>query len=219
MSRKIFHKIRELPLEVLHSITHGLGILFGIIWVPVLIYIATKTNSVAGFWGTFIYGFCFLMVFIFSTLYHGSNDARNKERLKILDHISIYFLISGTYTPLIIIFVNNSFGYLLMIILWSLTLTGIIFKVFYTGKFEIFSTLIYLVMGWMLFAGGNKFFIHMPPSIISLIIVGGVLYTVGAVFFLWQRYKYHHAVWHLFVLAAAICHYAAIFLAVQSVAA
>lgn len=212
-------KSGHFPLEKLNSLSHGIGILFGIVCIPLLIAVASRTGNPVCIAGSAIYGFCFLMLFTFSTLYHAYQEPKLKERLKILDHISIYFLIAGTYTPLIIIFVNNNFGYLLLVVLWSLTLVGAFFKLFYTGRFEIVSTIIYLLMGWILFAGGNSFFEKMPAFIISLIVIGGALYTVGVVFFLWQRYKYHHAVWHLFVLAAAICHYAAIFMAIEFIPA
>lgn len=204
----------ELRLELINSLSHAAGILFGIISMPVLIAAATKSHHIAGITGAAIYGFCFLMLFTFSTLYHGFQQPVIKKRLKILDHISIYFLIAGTYTPLILIFVYNTFGISLLVILWSLTLVGIFFKIFFTGRFEIVSTIIYMLMGWILFAGGKSFFSGMPPPVITLIAVGGVLYSLGVIFYLWKKYTYHHVIWHLFVLAAAICHYTAVYISV-----
>ncbi|MEO5888751.1 MAG: hemolysin III family protein [Ferruginibacter sp.] len=209
-------KAPELRLEILNSILHGIGILFALIGMPILVANATKNNNLAGITGSGIYGCCFLMLFTFSTLYHGFQQPKIKSVLKILDHISIYFLIAGTYTPIILIFVNNSFGITLLVILWSLTAVGTFFKIFFTGRFEIASVIIYVLMGWILFAGGTTFFAAMPASVIILITVGGGLYSVGVIFYLWQRYIYHHAIWHLFVLAAAICHYAAVFISVAS---
>lgn len=208
------NKYREQRLEVLNSLLHAVGILFGIISIPILIVNASKDNNIAGIAGSAIYGFCFLMLFTASTLYHGFQQPKIKEILKILDHISIYFLIAGTYTPVILIFVNNLFGITLLIILWSLTALGIIFKIFFTGRFEIVSTIIYVLMGWILFAGGKTFFNAMPVSVIALIAIGGVLYSIGVVFYLWHKYTYHHAIWHLFVLAAAICHFVAVLISV-----
>lgn len=203
-----------ITLEVIHSLLHALGILFGIIGMPVLILNAIKNNKIPGIAGACVYGFCFLMLFTFSTLYHGIQQPKTKALFKILDHISIYFLIAGTYTPLVLIFVNNFFGITLLVILWSLTLLGLIFKIFFTGRFEIASTIIYILMGWILFAGGKRFFEAMPPLVIALIIAGGALYSLGVVFYLWQTHTYNHAIWHLLVLAAAICHYLAILIAV-----
>jgi hemolysin III len=207
-------KSNHLQLEIINSLSHGLGILFGIISMPVLIAMATKNNNMAGITGAGIYGFCFLLLFTASTLYHGFQQPAIKEKLKILDHISIYFLIAGTYTPLILIFVYNSFGISLLIILWSLTLLGIFFKLFFTGRYELVSTIIYILMGWILFAGGKTFFAGMPTLVITLITLGGILYSIGVIFYLWQKFTYHHLVWHLFVLAAAICHYVAVFISV-----
>lgn len=204
----------KLRLEIVNSLLHGFGILFGIVSIPLLISYAAKVNNLASIAGTGIYGFCFLMLFTFSTLYHGFQQPRVKAFLKIMDHISIYFLIAGTYTPIILIFVNNPFGITLLIILWSLTAMGIFFKVFFTGRFEIVSTIIYVLMGWILFAGGKTFFEAMPAPVIALITIGGGLYTIGVIFYLWEKYPYNHAIWHLFVLAAAICHYAAVLISV-----
>jgi hemolysin III len=203
-----------LSIERINSLSHGFGMLFGIICMPVLIAVAVKKNHIASITGAAIYGCCFLMLFTFSTLYHGFKQPAIKGKLKILDHISIYFLIAGTYTPFILIFVNNTFGKSLLVILWGLTAIGIIFKLYFTGRFEIMSTIIYILMGWILFAGGKTFFAQMPESVILLLTMGGILYSLGVIFYLWKKYTYHHVIWHLFVLAAAICHFAAVFISV-----
>ena len=164
--------------------------------------------------GTAIYGFSFLMVFTFSSLFHWNRNEKIRKLFLILDHISIYFLIAGTYTPFILIFINNDFGMTLLCILWSLTLLGIFFKIFYTGRFEVLSTIIYLIMGWMLLTGANEFFANMPAPVITLIIIGAVLYSIGVLFYIKRLVTYHHAVWHLFVLFAAICHFSAVLISV-----
>ena len=204
----------ELRLEMANSIIHGIGILFGIACIPLLTALATKTNNIPGIVGASIYGFCFLMLFSFSTLYHGFQQPQVKRVLEIFDHISIYFLIAGTYTPFLLIYLNNAFGITLLSVLWGLTLLGIFFKVFFTGRFEIISIIIYLAMGWILVAGGRRFFVALPTDVLIFIVIGGALYSAGIIFYLWQRYSWHHAVWHFFVLAAAVCHYVAVLLAV-----
>jgi len=204
----------RLKQELVNSIMHGFGILFGIISIPILITFSAKGENINGIIGSSIYGFCFLMVFTFSTLYHGFQHEKVKRALKILDHISIYYLIAGTYTPLILIYNNNSFGITLLCVLWSLTILGTVFKVFYCGRFEIVSTAIYLLMGWSMLAGGTSFFERMPHAVFQMVIAGGIIYSLGVIFYLWDRYFYSHALWHLFVLAAAICHYVAILLSV-----
>ncbi|MBC7423283.1 MAG: hemolysin III family protein [Ferruginibacter sp.] len=207
---KTISKETLLHQEIVNSISHGAGLLFGIISIPYLIAIATKNVSTAGVIAACMYGFGFLMVFTFSTLYHSFKQPRKKYIFIIFGHISIYFLIAGTYTPFIIIYVNTIFGMSLLVALWTLTLMGIFFKVFYTGCFENLSTAIYLLMGMLLLAGGKTFFAAMPVNIVELIIAGGVLYATGVLFYVWKKYTYHHGVWHLFVLAAAICHYVAV---------
>jgi hemolysin III len=203
-----------LKQEVVHSIIHAFGILFGIISIPVLTVLAAKDSNVPAIVGASIYGFSFLMVFSFSTTYHGFQQPQVKRVLEIFDHISIYFLIAGTYTPFLLIYLRNSFGITLLTILWSLTVLGIFFKIFFTGRFEIVSVIIYLLMGWILIAGGKRFFTAIPGDVLTFIIIGGALYSIGIIFYLWKGFAWHHAVWHFFVLAAAICHYVAVLLAV-----
>ena len=185
-----------------------------IVSIPILIAFAIKSNNTPGVIGAAIYGFCFLQLFTFSTLYHGFQHAQAKHIFHILDHISIYFLISGTYTPFLLIYMNNAFGITLLSALWGLTALGIVFKVFFTGKWNIISTLVYIAMGCIMIVGGRTFFESIPRSILTMILIGGVLYLLGVIFYLWKKYPYNHAVWHFFVLAAAVCHYVAILLAV-----
>lgn len=200
--------------ELVNSIIHGFGIIFGIVSIPILIAFAIKSNNTPGVIGAAIYGFCFLQLFTFSTLYHGFQHSQVKRVLEILDHISIYFLIAGTYTPFLLIYMNNTFGITLLIVLWSLTAFGIVFKIFFTGKWNIISTIIYVAMGCILLVGGSTFFVEIPQDVMTMILVGGGLYLLGVIFYLWEKYPYNHAVWHFFVLAAAVCHYIAILLAV-----
>jgi hemolysin III len=204
----------DLREERLNSATHMPGIAFGLVCIPILILNACENCGGSVIAGMAVYGFSFLMVFTFSSLFHWHTNAKVRKLFLILDHISIYFLIAGTYTPLILIFINNSFGTTLLYVLWGLTLVGVFFKIFYAGRFEIVSTIIYLIMGWMLLTSAKAFFANMPSSIIVLIITGAALYTVGVLFYLRRFFVYNHAVWHLFVLSAAICHFSAILMSV-----
>ncbi|MDR2580430.1 MAG: hemolysin III family protein [Fibromonadaceae bacterium] len=206
--------LKELRREMANALTHGIGILFGIASIPVLSAIGADTGNVPGIVGATIYAFCFLMLFSCSTLYHSTRDEYAKRILRTLDHISIYFLIAGTYTPFLLIYMLDAFGITLLSIQWSLVLFGIIFKAFFTGRLKIISTLIYIAMGWLLLVGGNKFFVVLPTPVLVLLIVGGGLYTLGSIFYLNKKIYHHHAIWHLFVLSAAICHYVAVLLAV-----
>ena len=205
---------RELRREMANAITHGMGILFGVASIPVLSAVGADTGNIPGIVGATIYAFCFLMLFTSSTLYHSTQNIDAKRILRKYDHISIYFLIAGTYTPFLLMYMLDAFGITLLSIQWSLVLLGIIFKIFFTGRFKIVSTLIYIIMGWLLLVGGKNFFVVLPTPVLVMVMVGGGLYTLGSFFYLNRKIYHHHAIWHLFVLSAAICHYVAVLLAV-----
>ncbi|MCK7555580.1 hemolysin III family protein [Chitinophaga sedimenti] len=199
--------------ESVNGLIHGLGILFGLSGLPVLTGIATAHHNTPGIIGAGIYGFCFLMLFTCSTVFHLLRDPVVKRTFEILDHISIYFLIAGTYTPFLLVYFNNAFGITLLSILWGLALVGTVVKSWFTGRFNILSTIVYLIMGWIMVVGGRRFIESVPLSVMIMIAVGGLLYSIGVYYYLRDRRKYAHAVWHSFVLAGAMCHYVAVLLA------
>jgi hemolysin III len=198
--------------EIVNGIIHGIGILFGVSCLPILVVTGASQGNTAGIIGASIYSFCFLFLFSSSTIFHIAREPAIRNLFKILDHISIFFLIAGTYTPFLLVFLPNSFGISLLSVLWGLTFIGIYFKIHFTGRYEIVSTIIYILMGWIMVAGGRRFFDAMPADVLIFICIGGGLFTIGVVFYLWDKYLYTHAVWHVFVLAAAICHYVAVLL-------
>ena len=206
--------LRELRREMANALTHGIGILFCIATIPVLSAIGATTGNIPGIVGATIYAFSFLMLFTFSTLYHSTQHRYAKRILRTCDHISIYFLIAGTYTPFLLVYMLNPFGITLLAIQWSLVLLGIVFKIFFTGRLAVLSTIIYIAMGWLLLVGGRRFFVVFPTPVLVLVMVGGALYTLGCIFYLNKKIRHNHAIWHLFVLGAAICHYVAVLLAV-----
>lgn len=199
--------------EIVNGLTAGIGLLFGISGLPVLFGQAIVHQNIPGLVGAGIYSFCFLMLFTSSTVYHFVQEPVLKNLFKILDHISIYFLIAGTYTPFLLVYMNNTFGITLLCVLWGLTLIGIIFKARYTGRFDLISTLVYVFMGWIMVVGGKRFFEDLPLGVLVLIGVGGGLYSIGVFFYLWDKRTYTHAVWHVFVFAGAVSHYVAVLLA------
>ena len=200
--------------EMANTVIHGFGIVFGVICIPILITQAIKNGSFEGMVGAAVYGFSFIMLFTFSTLYHGLQQERIKRLMNIFDHISVYFLIAGTFTPLLLIYMNNGLGKTLLIVVWGLTICGTIYQSFFSCRWEIISTLIYLAMGWIVLLVGRSLFASMPIPVVALTLTGAGLYTLGVSFYIWEKHVYSHAVWHSFVLAAAICHYAAILIAV-----
>lgn len=196
--------------EVVNGLIHGGGILFGLAGLPVLTSIANVHHNTHAIIGGGVYGFCFLLAFSVSTIYHLVSEPKVKRIFKIFDHIGIYYFIAGTYTPFLLVYMHNSIGMTLLAIVWGLTALGTVFKVKYTGRFEIVSTLIYLAMGWIMLVGGRQFFDEVPHDVLVFIGAGAVLYSVGVFFYLWDKYRYTHAVWHVFVLMAALCHYVAV---------
>lgn len=199
--------------EIVNGLTAAIGVVFGISGLPVLIGLATAHGNVQGIIGSGIYAFCFLLLFTCSTVFHFAQEPAIKWLFKILDHISIYFLIAGTYTPFLLVYMNNDFGITILSVLWGLTILGIFFKIRFTGKFEIVSTAIYVLMGLIMLFGGRRFFDHLPLPVLIFVCAGGVFYLVGVYFYTWDKYHYTHAVWHLFVFAGAISHYVAVLLA------
>jgi len=207
-------EVNPLTIEMANAITHGFGVLIGIASLPVVTAISTKVDKPSAIVAAAIYAFSFIMLFVFSTLYHATTQPEAKRVLKILDHISIYFLIAGTYTPFLLIYMLNGFGITLLSILWGLSFIGFIFKIFFAGRFKFLSTMIYIAMGWMLLVGGKTFFMTLSTSVIVMLIVGGGIYTLGTIFYLNKKLVWHHVIWHIFVLTAAVCHYVAVLLAV-----
>ncbi len=201
---------KELNKELANSITHGFGLILSIIAIPALItQVAIKSSSFV-LLGVCIFGLSMLMVYTFSTLYHSFSHPKIKLVLKTLDHISIYFLIAGTYTPFIFLYEYDYLGKSLLITLWTITLFGVIFKIFFVKKFKILSTIAYVLMGGLILVFPSNILEIMPQSIFKWIAIGGVFYAVGVVFYLWKKWMYHHAIWHLFVLAGSASHFWAI---------
>ena len=202
-------KIQSHSEEKLNALTHAIGAILGIVALVLLIvYNTNKTNY--SLFSVIVYGVSIIILFSASTLYHSVKDERKKHYFRIIDHISIYLLIAGTYTPVLLITLNASLGWTLFYIVWGIAAFGIILKLFFTGKFEVFSTLLYLVMGWLIifdFSNLSKIF----GDGILFLFAGGLAYTVGIVFYAIHRIPYNHVIWHLFVLAGAIFHFFMIF--------
>lgn len=200
--------------EIASSLSHGLGLLFGIVAIPVLTALATMSGSISAIVGTSIYGFGFLMVYATSTIYHGVTHPKVKRLMNVLDHISIFLLIAGSYTPFILAYYFNTSGITLLCIIWGLALAGIVLKIIFSVRFQLLSTFVYIAMGWLVVFFAKSFFLSMPLSCAILLGVGGLFYTIGVIFYLWEKLDYNHAIWHVFVLLASICHYVAVLLSV-----
>ena len=197
--------------EQLNAWTHGIGALLGIVALVLLIVYVDNATP----WSLFsviVYGISIIILFLASTLYHAVKGEKRKHYFRIVDHISIYLLIAGTYTPVLLITLSNSLGWPLFWTVWGIAAFGVILKLFFTGKFEIFSTLLYLVMGWLIIFDFTNLSDAIGPNGILWLFAGGLSYTVGIIFYALQKVPYFHVIWHLFVLGGAICHFLMIFL-------
>ncbi len=203
--------------ELANSLSHGLGLLISLVAVPILVASAVQSNSTYAVIGGGVFGFTLLFMFTSSTLYHTIQHPETKKVMQKLDHISIYFLIAGTYTPFLLLFINNTLGMLLLGLQWSLVIFGIVYKTFWIGKYRKLSLAIYLLMGWAAVLAGRSFVQNLPLSCLILVVIGGMLYTVGVVFYRWESLRGHHLIWHLFVLFASFSHYAAVLFAVNDI--
>ena len=192
--------------EFLNTISHAIGIPLGLIGLIILLL----QNEHKTDWSTFsiiIYGLSIVMLYSASTFYHGVKDESKKPLLRKLDHISIYFLIAGTYTPVALISLEAGSGWMLFWVVWGIAAFGTILKIFFTGKFEIFSLLLYLVMGWLVVIDlSNVIDLHSTQGLLYLSL-GGAAYTFGIIFYVVEKIPFNHAIWHLFVLAGSILHF------------
>ena len=202
-------RLRE---EVASSLTHGLGLILAIAAVPVLIVLGGLRGSTVHVAGFAVYGSSLVLVYASSTLYHAFQQPRLKHVFRIIDHAAIYLLIAGTYTPVTLLSLDGPPGWTLLSLVWALALLGCIFKVFFVDRYTGLSTTIYLVMGWLVLLVFKPFVASVPPEMFWWIVAGGLCYTVGVVFFVWERLPYNHAVWHLFVIGGSACHYVAMLL-------
>jgi len=193
------------PEEKANTLTHAFGLLVGLVISPFILYRAQ--GSPPQFWGVLVFMLSLLAVYLSSTLYHSTQSERWKFFLRKVDHICIYFLIAGTHTPFLLIYLPNSQGYTYLAILWGLVLFGIIYKLFFFGKWEWFSLTLYLGMGWMAVFTLPPMLDELPASSLHWIIFGGVAYTAGVFFYARPSLKYHHAIWHIFVLLGSAGHF------------
>lgn len=198
--------------EIANAVTHGIGVLFSIAALVLLIIYSAKEGTTAHVVSFSIYGASMLLLYLCSTLLHSLREGKAKDILEILDHASIYVFIAGSYTPILLVVVKGTLGITLLSIVWSIALFGIIFKVFFTKRFLFLSTIIYLLMGWLIVFAFEPVISGLATNGLVMLVTGGLLYTLGTIFYMWRLFPYHHAVWHLFVVGGSVFHFLTIFL-------
>ena len=197
--------------EKLNAISHGFGMLLVLIAMPFLIMKATRQQDALMIWGVSIFSFGMLFVYLSSTIYHSLTNPRLKRRANIVDHISIYFLIGGTYTPIILHYLPEKAAAMFLTIQWSIIVAGVVLKLYYTGRYEWLSVTLYVALGWMLVFVIKPLSATMPSAIFYWIIGGGLCYTTGVIFYVLENRKHAHNIWHCFVLAGTVLHFVAIY--------
>lgn len=198
--------------EVANAVTHGLGAALSIAGLTLLIVFASLKGTAWHVTSFTVYGVTMLMLYVASTLVHSFREGKVKDLFETFDHSCIYLFIAGTYTPIMLTVLRSPLGWTLFGIVWGIAVAGIVFKAFFTKRFLYLSTLFYVLMGWMVVFAWGPLQNAMSPSGLNLLIAGGVLYTLGTIFYVWRAFPYHHAVWHLFVLAGSVVHFFAILL-------
>ncbi len=187
-------------------LTHGLGFISSFIGLFVLLTNDSQLTRYSTF-TIVLYSLSLMILYFASTAYHYTSNEKLKRRFRILDHISIYLLIAGTYSPVTLITLLSGKGWLLFILVWSIAGIGTILKLFFTGRFEILSLILYVVMGWLIVLDIANLMDKVGQEGITFLILGGAAYTFGIVFYAMRRLKFNHVIWHLFVLAGSVFHY------------
>jgi len=203
----------SLAEEIANSISHGVGLVFGIVGLVLLLIQAGDANAnVMAITSYSLYGGSMILLFLASTLYHAIPHANAKRWLKKFDHCAIYLLIAGTYTPFLLVGLDSPLARTLMIVIWGLALLGILFKLTIAHRFKVLSLVTYLAMGWLSLIVIYELTEKLALGGVTLLAAGGIVYSLGVIFYVCKRIPYNHAIWHGFVLGGSVCHFLAIYL-------
>lgn len=196
--------------EFANSLTHGLGAVLGVAALVVMVVQASLHGTARDIVGASIFGASLVLLYSMSTLYHAFRGPRVKFVFKVLDHNSIFVLIAGTYTPFCLRTLPSGWGWSIFGVIWGLAVLGIVFKSIFIRRLSWLSLAVYLGMGWIVVIAAKPLAQHLPPGGLFWLGAGGLFYTLGTVFYAWKSMKFHHAVWHLFVLGGSACHVASV---------
>lgn len=197
--------------ERFNILSHGFGFVLSIIGTYFLALKAQQYEIKLHAFSFLIYGFSMIILYAASTLYHSAKQPRRRKLLNIVDHAAIYILIAGSYTPFTVITLEGSTGQLLFRTIWACALVGVVLKLFFTGRYDRLSTIMYVIMGWLAIFAIKPLMENLDPMGLLLVGLGGVSYTIGAVFYSLKSMRYSHPIFHVFVLGGSLCHYLAIY--------
>jgi len=200
------------PLEEkTNIISHAIGLVFSIVALLLMLVRASGTGSILAIVSAGIFGISLIALYAASTMYHSAKDPKVRARLRINDHATIYILIAGTYTPFTLVTLNGWVGWTIFGVSWGMAITGVTLKLFFTGRFNVVSTLMYVFMGWIIIFAVKPLVNSFSPEGLFWLVAGGVAYTVGAVIYSIEKIQFNHAIFHLFVLLGSICHFISVY--------
>lgn len=200
--------------EIANAVSHMVGATLALISAVVLIMHGINTKSPIVITSFAIFGAGLVIMYTVSSIYHALHNNKAKQIFQILDHSAIYILIAASYTPFLLLVIKSKAGYIIFFIQWLICVFGIAFKSLYVEKYVLFSTLLYIVMGWMIMFVWGDLIANISQQSLVLLFIGGVLYTLGTIFYMWNWFKYHHFIWHIFVLLGSVAHFFAVYLLV-----
>lgn len=203
-------KLESKGEEIANFVSHTVGAGLAILGFIMLIIRAAWFNNIPAIISYIVFSLGLMVLYTMSSIYHGLKPSKAKNVFEILDHSSIYFLIAASYTPFLVLGLKSKMGITLLIIQWVICAIGITFKAFFTGKFKGISTVVYLIMGWMIVFSWNELISKISPISIIFLVTGGILYSLGTIFYVWKVCKFNHMIWHIFVVLGSIAHYVAI---------
>ena len=196
--------------EIANTISHGLGLMLALVAVPVLVLSAMRAGDVRFLIGVSVFGATMVLLYLASTLYHSTTHEAAKQMFRLFDHTAIFLLIAGTYTPFALGVLRGRWGWSMLTAVWTLAIVGITLKIIARTRHSRISIVLYVLMGWLAVVATKPILELIPLPGILLILAGGIAYTGGLAFFAAHRVRYHHFIWHLFVIAGTICHYFAV---------
>ena len=197
--------------EKINIISHAIGFILSIVAFVLLVTHANLHGDAMHIFSFSIFGASLIILYAASTFYHSAKKSELRNRLKIIDHASIYILIAGTYTPFTLVTLNGLIGWAIFVTSWGLALTGIILKLFFTGKYKLISTLMYVFMGWIIVFAIKPVINNLSSEGLFWLVAGGFAYTIGAILYSIKKIKFNHAIFHMFVLVGSICHFVSVF--------
>lgn len=213
--KQLLSKRYTLKEEIANSITHGIGVLFGVVSLILLLVLSIRKGRTISIVAFSIYGTCLILMFLSSTLYHAIRNEKAKRILRVFDHSSIFLFIAGTYTPIVLLTMKGYLRIGILAAIWTIALSGVTFKIVTFNKFDKYKAIslaIYIGMGWIAVFTIKPIIQMTSISFFMWILAGGLLYSLGTIFYTNKKIPYNHAIWHVFVLAASVAHFVGIFI-------